>query len=178
MPMRGVLLLAEMVRYSCCPLLMDAQEGCGLCKRVERRPEGANRWRPLANCFSSWTAVLLERILATPPWLSQPSFHILLHLTLLPQSSLPDFWDYLPHLRDLQGLSPLLHLAYFSTLDIHLLLRHLSPALSAAMWCGQQHTVLGSPSLETGREESEHWLSGGWGGLQRELPCWLQLVLG
>ena len=124
--MRGVLLWVEMVRYSCCPLMMDAQEGCGLSKRAERRPEGANRWRLLAHCFSSWTAVLLERILATPPWLSQPSFHI-------PQSSLPDFWDYLPHLRDLQVLNPLLHLAHFSSLDIHLWLRHFSSALSAAM---------------------------------------------
>ena len=51
-------------------------------------------------------------------------------------------------------------------------------AVSAAMGCGRQRTVLGSPILGSGRGERERWLSGGWGGPQRELPHWLQLVLG
>lgn len=126
-----VLLRAEMVRFPPCHWLADAQEECGLSKRADRNPEGAKSWRPSANCSShSWTAILLERILGTPPWLSQPLPHIPLYLTLPLQSSLLGFWDHLPSLGDQQVPHPLLPLTLFLALDVHLLLRHLfSPFL-------------------------------------------------
>lgn len=85
--------------------LVDAQEECGLSKRAETNPEGANSQGPLANRSPRSGTAILERISAGPLWLSQLLLHIHPYLTF-PSSQRPPTRLLGPSTRPQKPASP------------------------------------------------------------------------